>query len=51
MLNTNARNFRSDIYNILEQTIKYNEPVNTISQEKKTISGKDDPHETDRPES
>lgn len=28
MLNTNATNFRSDIYNILEQTIKYNEPVN-----------------------
>lgn len=28
MINTNATNFRKDIYNILEQTIKFNEPVN-----------------------
>lgn len=28
MLNTNATNFRSNVYNILEQTIKFNEPVN-----------------------
>ena len=30
MYNTNITNFRKDIYNLLEQTIKYNEPI-TIS--------------------
>lgn len=25
---TNITNFRKDIYNLLEQTIKYNEPIN-----------------------
>ena len=28
MINTNITNFRKDIFNILEQTIKFNEPVN-----------------------
>lgn len=28
MKNTNITNFRKDIYNLLEQTIKYNEPIN-----------------------
>jgi antitoxin YefM len=28
MLNTNATNFRKNIFELLEQTIKYNEPVN-----------------------
>lgn len=28
MTNTNITNFRKDIYNLLEQTIKYNEPLN-----------------------
>lgn len=28
MLNTNITNFRKNIFTILEQTIKYNEPVN-----------------------
>ncbi|MDR3076526.1 MAG: type II toxin-antitoxin system Phd/YefM family antitoxin [Synergistaceae bacterium] len=28
MLNTNAANFRENIFNLLEQTIKYDEPVN-----------------------
>ena len=28
MLNTNITNFRKNIFGILEQTIKYNEPVN-----------------------
>jgi len=28
MTNTNITNFRKDIYEILERTIKYNEPVN-----------------------
>ena len=28
MLNTNATNFRKDMFKLLEQTIKFNEPVN-----------------------
>ena len=28
MTNTNITNFRKDIYNLLEQVIKYNEPIN-----------------------
>ncbi len=28
MLNINITNFRKNIYGVLEQTIKYNEPVN-----------------------
>ena len=28
MINTNVTNFRKNIFEILEQTIKYNEPVN-----------------------
>ena len=28
MINTNITNFRKNIFTILEQTIKYNEPVN-----------------------
>ena len=28
MLNTNITNFRKDIFNMFEQTVKYNEPVN-----------------------
>ena len=28
MLNTNITNFRKNIFTLLEQTIKYNEPVN-----------------------
>lgn len=28
MTNTNITNFRKDIYEMLEQTIKYNEPIN-----------------------
>lgn len=28
MTNTNITNFRKNIYNLLEQTIKYNEPIN-----------------------
>ena len=27
MINTNVTNFRKNIYSVLEQTIKYNEPV------------------------
>lgn len=28
MINTNATNFRKNIFEMLDQTIKYNEPVN-----------------------
>ncbi|MDO5125620.1 MAG: type II toxin-antitoxin system Phd/YefM family antitoxin [Ruminococcus sp.] len=28
MMNTNVTNFRKDIYKMLENTIKYNEPLN-----------------------
>ena len=33
MLNTNITNFRKDIFNLLEQTIKYNEPVNISTKD------------------
>ena len=33
MLNTNITNFRKNIFGILEQTIKYNEPVNISTKE------------------
>lgn len=32
MLNTTITNFRKDIYNLLEQTIKFNEPVNVSTK-------------------
>ena len=32
MLNTNITKFRKDIFNILEQTIKFNEPVNVSTK-------------------
>ena len=31
-MNTNITDFRKNIFNILEQTIKYNEPVNIKNQ-------------------
>ena len=33
MLNTSVTNFRKDIFRILENTIKYNEPVNIATKE------------------
>ncbi len=33
MLNTNITNFRKNIFGLLEQTIKYNEPVNISTKE------------------
>ena len=33
MLNTNITNFRKNIYGMLEQTIKYNEPVNVSTKD------------------
>ena len=33
MLNTNATNFRKDMFRILEQTIKWGEPVNISTKD------------------
>ena len=33
MLNTNITNFRRNIFGLLEQTIKYNEPVNISTKD------------------
>jgi PHD/YefM family antitoxin component YafN of YafNO toxin-antitoxin module len=33
MLNINATNFRKNIFGLLEQTIKYNEPVNISTKD------------------
>lgn len=33
MLNTNITNFRKNIFGLLEQTIKYNEPVNVSTKD------------------
>jgi len=33
MLNTNVTNFRKNIFILLEQTIKYNEPVNISTKD------------------
>jgi PHD/YefM family antitoxin component YafN of YafNO toxin-antitoxin module len=33
MLNTNISNFRKNIFGMLEQTIKYNEPVNISTKD------------------
>ena len=32
MINTNATNFRKNIFEMLDQTIKFNEPVNTSTR-------------------
>ena len=32
MLNTNITNFRKNIFELLEQTIRYNEPVNSSTK-------------------
>ena len=33
MINTNVTNFRRNVFSILEQTIKYNEPVNISTKD------------------
>ncbi len=33
MTNTNITNFRKDIYKLLENTIKYNEPINVSTKD------------------
>ena len=37
MINTNATNFRKNMFQILEQTIKYNEPVNISTKDGNAI--------------
>ena len=32
MITINASNFRADLYNMLEQTIKYNTPINVTTK-------------------
>ena len=33
MINTNAANFRENLYNVLRQTVLYNEPVNISTKD------------------
>jgi len=33
MINTNITNFRKEIFGLLEQTIKYNEPINVNTKD------------------
>ena len=33
MINTNITNFRKNVYSLLEQTIKFNEPVNVSTKD------------------
>ncbi len=33
MLNTNATNFRRNLFGMLEQTVKYNEPINISTKD------------------
>ena len=33
MINTNITNFRKDIFGMLEQTVKYNEPINVNTKD------------------
>lgn len=37
MININITSFRKNIYNLLEQTIKYNEPVNVSTKDGNAI--------------
>jgi len=37
MTNTNITNFRKEIYELLKQTIKYNEPINISTKEGNAI--------------
>ena len=37
MLNTNITNFRKNIFGLLEQTIKFNEPVNVSTKDGNTV--------------
>ena len=37
MINTNATNFRKQLFELIEQTIKYNEPVNINTKNGKAV--------------
>lgn len=37
MINKNVTSFRKDIYNLLENTIKYNEPINVSTKDGNAI--------------
>ena len=37
MLNTNATNFRKNIFSLLEQTIKFNEPIHVNTKDGNAI--------------
>lgn len=37
MTNTNATNFRKNLYSLLEQTVKFNEPVNISTKDGNAI--------------
>ena len=37
MTNTNITNFEKDIYNLLENAIKYNEPINISTKNGNTV--------------
>ncbi len=37
MTNTNITNFRKNLYNLLENTIKYNEPINISTKDGNAI--------------
>lgn len=37
MMNTNITNFRKDIYKLLEQTVKFNEPLNISTKDGNAI--------------
>ena len=37
MTNVNITNFRKNIYSLIEQTIKYNEPINISSKDGNAI--------------
>ena len=41
MTNTNITNFRKKIYELLEQTIKYNEPINISTKNGNAVVLKD----------
>ena len=40
MINTNVTNFRKQIFELIDQTVKYNEPINHQHQKRKCCSYK-----------
>ena len=37
MININITNFRKNVYSLIEQTIKYNEPINVFTKDGNAI--------------